>query len=45
MDVITDFNENNGGLLKELNHEDQGWITERLQSEIQNIISVATEEK
>lgn len=44
-DVITDFNENNGSLLNELDHEDQKWINERLQSEIQNIISVATEEK
>ncbi len=44
-DVITDFNENNGNLLEELNNEDQEWITERLHSEIQKVISRAAEEK
>ncbi|MFC3757585.1 RNA ligase family protein [Chryseobacterium tructae] len=44
-DIITDFNENNGGLLKELSPEDQKWSIERLNSEIQRIITLATEEK
>lgn len=43
-DVITDFNENNSNLLEELNHEDQKWIIERLNSEIQKTISITAEE-
>lgn len=44
-DIITDFNEDNGNLLEELTQEDQKWIIERLNSEIQNILSVAAGEK
>ncbi|MBV8328734.1 RNA ligase family protein [Chryseobacterium sp.] len=41
-DVFTDFNENNGNLLHDLSPEDHEWITERIQSEILNIITQTT---
>ncbi|MDO3425911.1 RNA ligase family protein [Chryseobacterium sp. APV1] len=37
-DVITDFNENNDGLLNDLSSDDQAWIAERINSEINKMI-------
>lgn len=38
-DVITDFNENNDGLLNDLSSDDQAWIVERINSEINKMIT------
>lgn len=38
-DVITDFNENNDGLLNDLSSDDQAWIMERINSEINKMIT------
>ena len=40
-DVLTDFNENNGNLLAELEQEDRNWITERIKSDIQKVLVTA----
>lgn len=37
-DVITDFNENNDNLLNDLSPDDQAWIVERINSEINKMI-------
>ncbi|OVE59936.1 RNA ligase family protein [Chryseobacterium mucoviscidosis] len=37
-DVITDFNENNDGLLNDLSYDDQAWIVERINAEINKMI-------
>lgn len=38
-DVITDFNENNDGLLNDLSSDDQAWIVERINAEINKMIT------
>lgn len=38
-DVITDFNENNDGLLNDLSYDDQAWIVERINAEINKMIT------
>ena len=38
-DVITDFNENNDNLLNDLSPEDKTWIAERINAEINKIIT------
>jgi hypothetical protein len=38
-DVITDFNENNDNLLNDLSPEDKTWIAERINAEINKMIT------